>query len=283
MSLMKLISISIIILLNSCTLVNFNKLNTQIIDRGEYKVNTSILSTAQNDRIRFLILHYTALDDEKAFKVLTTGGNVSAHYLIPLKPSINNGKPVVWQLVSENKRAWHVGFSSWRNYNNINDTSIGIEIVNLGYIKNSTGLFWYPFNCEQINLIIKVCQDIISRYHIQPINILAHSDIAPLRKSDPGPLFPWETLFKLGIGAWPDTKTVNKYLAGRNPKFMASVSNIQIALAKYGYAIPQNGQLDEDTRKVIRAFQMHFRSDNINGDPDIETEAIILALLEKYK
>lgn len=280
---MRLISIVIIILLNGCTAIHMSQFNTHIIDYDTYKVNTSILSTAQNDRIRFLILHYTALDDEKAFKVLTTGGNVSAHYLIPLKPQINDGKPMIWQLVPEHKRAWHVGFSSWCNHNNINDTSIGIEIVNLGYINSSTGLFWYPFNNEQINVVIQICQDIIKRYRIQPINVLAHSDIAPLRKSDPGPLFPWHTLFKLGIGAWPDAKTVDKYLAGRDPQKIVSVLNIQIALAKYGYTIPQHGQLDQDTRKVIRAFQMHFRADNIAGDPDVQTEAILLALLEKYK
>ncbi|WP_145594431.1 peptidoglycan-binding domain-containing protein, partial [Yersinia aleksiciae] len=107
--------------------------------------------------------------------------------------------------------------------------------------------------------------------------------IAPLRKSDPGPLFPWKRLAEQGIGAWPDEATVTKYIDGRNIYDMASVATIQQTLARYGYKIPQTGILDDETRQVIKVFQMHFRALDFSGVPDVETEAIALALVEKYR
>lgn len=268
-------------ILNGCSILPF--FHNKIVDRGQYKIDTSFSSIAQNSRNRFLIIHYTALDDKRSLDMLLNGGHVSAHYLIPSMPLKHHGKPVILQLVKENQRAWHAGVSDWCHRNNINDTSIGIEIVNPGYTHNNHGFHWYPFHPSQIDLIIKVCRDIIQRYDIKPINVLAHSDIAPLRKYDPGPLFPWKTMFDAGIGAWPDLHVVNKYLAKRHPNTIVPVLNIQNLLTKYGYSIPQHGQLDKSTRKVISAFQMHFRAENISGQPDAETEAIILALIEKYK
>lgn len=114
--------------------------------------------------------------------------------------------------------------------------------------------------------------------------MLGHSDIAPLRKQDPGKLFPWARLAATGIGAWPDQSTVSKYLAGRSPTSPTEVSTIQALLKQYGYdQIPQNGMLDEETRKTSAAFQMHFRPADIRGNADAETEAIARALNEKYR
>jgi N-acetylmuramoyl-L-alanine amidase len=253
-----------------------------LIDKGEYKVDISSPSTSQNERICSLVFHYTATDNSTSLQLLTAD-EVSAHYLIYSIPALSNGKPIVLQLVPEEKRAWHAGVSYWNGRNNLNDTSIGIEIVNLGFTEEVAGKRWYPYNQAQIDLLVSLAKDIIQRYGITPDNVVAHSDIAPLRKYDPGPLFPWEKLAEKGIGAWPDEMTVNKYLAGRYLAEPVPVITLQKALADYGYQIPQTGILDEETRKVISAFQMHFRSADISGEPDAQTEAIALALVEKYK
>ncbi|EPZ8124736.1 N-acetylmuramoyl-L-alanine amidase [Yersinia enterocolitica] len=277
----KLLSTGLLLLLAGCSSSHRDNPH-QLIDRGEYKVDTSTPSIAQNERVRFLVLHYTATDDAESLRLLTQG-DVSAHYLVKTHPESLNGKPVVLQLVPESQRAWHAGVSYWQGRNSLNDTSIGIEIVNRGFTERMLRREWYPYNESQIELIERLTKDIVERYNIEPANVVAHSDIAPLRKSDPGPLFPWKRLATQGIGAWPDDATVTKYIAERNKHDMASVSIIQQALARYGYQIPQNGELDDETRQVIKAFQMHFRAQDFSGIPDVETEAIALALVEKYR
>ncbi|MBX9496626.1 N-acetylmuramoyl-L-alanine amidase [Yersinia enterocolitica] len=277
----KLLSIGLLLLLAGCSSPHRDNPH-QLIDRGEYKVDTSTPSIAQNERVRFLVLHYTATDDAESLRLLTQG-DVSAHYLVKTHPESLDGKPVVLQLVPESQRAWHAGVSYWQGRNSLNDTSIGIEIVNRGFTERMLRREWYPYNESQIELIERLTKDIVERYNIDPANVVAHSDIAPLRKSDPGPLFPWKRLATQGIGAWPDDATVTKYIAERNKHDMASVSIIQQALARYGYQIPQNGELDDETRQVIKAFQMHFRVQDFSGIPDVETEAIALALVEKYR
>ncbi|HEI6804733.1 TPA: N-acetylmuramoyl-L-alanine amidase [Yersinia enterocolitica] len=277
----KLLSTGLLLLLAGCSSSHRDNPH-QLIDRGEYKVDTSTPSIAQNERVRFLVLHYTATDDAESLRLLTQG-DVSAHYLVKTHPESLDGKPVVLQLVPESQRAWHAGVSYWQGRNSLNDTSIGIEIVNRGFTERMLRREWYPYNESQIELIERLTKDIVERYNIDPANVVAHSDIAPLRKSDPGPLFPWKRLATQGIGAWPDDATVIKYIAGRNKHDMASVSIIQQTLARYGYQIPQSGELDDESRQVIKAFQMHFRAQDFSGIPDVETEAIALALVEKYR
>ncbi|MFS1563097.1 MAG: N-acetylmuramoyl-L-alanine amidase [Candidatus Arsenophonus phytopathogenicus] len=259
---------------------------TPIVDRGNYYIDKSFSSISQNDRVKFLIFHYTAVNDARSLQILTQA-KVSAHYLIPSIPKIKNDKPVIYNLVPEDKRAWHAGLSNWNGRLNLNDSSIGVEIVNKGFTEDEDMLgdkVWYPFNEQQISAIIVLAKDIIKRYNITPDNVLAHSDIAPLRKYDPGKLFPWKRLAELGIGAWPDEMTVKKYLAGRSAYAPASVSVVQKYLQKYGYdKIPQSGELDEETRRTISAFQLHFRPADISGNADAETEAIARALVEKYR
>ncbi|WP_145509823.1 N-acetylmuramoyl-L-alanine amidase, partial [Yersinia rochesterensis] len=238
----KLLSIGLLLLLAGCS--NSHRDGShKLIDRGEYKVDTSIPSVAQNTRVRFLVLHYTATDDAESLRLLTQG-NVSAHYLVKTHPDNLDGKPIVLQLVPESERAWHAGVSYWHGRNSLNDTSIGIEIVNKGFTEKMLGRQWYPYNESQIQLIERLTKDIVERYNIDPTDVVAHSDIAPQRKSDPGPLFPWKRLAEQGIGAWPDDATVTKYIDGRNKKDLASVAIIQQALARYGYQIPQSGELD---------------------------------------
>ena len=255
----------------------------KIIDKGDYYVNNQFTALGQNERIQFLVFHYTVSDYADALNTLTKGP-VSSHYLISEHPRIKNLKPIILQLVPEQKRAWHAGVSSWHGRNNINDTSIGIEIVNKGFIEQSDGRYWYPYTESQINALTALAKDIIKRNNIPPENIIGHSDIAPLRKQDPGWLFPWKKLSHMGIGAWPDEATVKRYLADRPINTPASVQEIQQALLEYGYSeTPQSGVLDEETRQIIRVFQMHFRPADINGNPDAETEAIAKSLVEKYR
>ncbi|CNI10003.1 N-acetylmuramoyl-L-alanine amidase [Yersinia pekkanenii] len=277
----RLLSIGLLLLLAGCSSPQSEN-SHKLIDRGGYKIDTSHPSIAQNDRVRFLVLHYTAADDAESLRLLTQG-DVSAHYLVKTHPDTIEGKPVVLQLVPEAQRAWHAGVSYWQERNSLNDTSIGIEIVNKGFTERMLKRKWYPYNESQIELIERLTKDIVERYNIAPTDVVAHSDIAPLRKSDPGPLFPWQRLAEKGIGAWPDDATVAKYIDGRNKQDVASVAIIQQALARYGYQIPQSGELDDETGQVIKAFQMHFRPQNFSGVPDVETEAIALALVEKYR
>ncbi|XP_065213242.1 N-acetylmuramoyl-L-alanine amidase AmiD-like [Planococcus citri] len=257
---------------------------TVIADEGNYYINKSFSSITQYERIEFLIFHFTTVNDTYSLQLLTRG-NVSAHYLIMTNPKTKNDTFTVFNLVPEYKKARHAGISNWNGKTNLNDVSIGIEIVNEGFTVDKFGnKIWHNFREEQISVLISLSNDIIKRYQISPDNILGHSDIAPLRKYDPGKLFPWERLAKLGIGAWPNQTIVKKYLAGRSPSSPGNVTVVQRYLQIYGYdKIPQTGWLDEETRRTIGAFQLHFRQEDIRGEADAETEAIAGALVEKYR
>ncbi|KTS72219.1 N-acetylmuramoyl-L-alanine amidase [Pantoea stewartii] len=258
--------------------------NSDYRKRQSYAIDKSHVSLAQNQRIRFLIFHYTAVDNATSLKLLT-GENVSAHYLISDHVDTSTKKTIVYKLVSEDKRAWHAGTSNWNGRTNLNDSSVGIEIVNLGFKKNFFGKkIWYPYSQHQIKTIAALANDIILHYGITPDNVLGHSDIAPLRKEDPGILFPWKKLAALGVGAWPDPEKVKYYLHGREKNQSVDVSKMQKLLSQYGYdRIPQSGELDEATQKTISAFQMHFRPSKFDGKPDAETEAIAMTLIHQYR
>lgn len=183
----------------ACALVGCSSNPNQLRSTGYY-ANSEYHSLSQNNRVRFLVLHYTSLDDQKSLKVLT-GGQVSAHYLVPLKPKIYKKLPSVYQLVDENKRAWHAGVSYWQGRTNLNDSSIGIEIVNDGYVIKNGTVEWFAYSQDQINTVVAVAKDIITRYGITPDHVVGHSDIAPSRKQDPGLFFPWKYLADQGVGA----------------------------------------------------------------------------------
>ncbi|HDS9359958.1 TPA: N-acetylmuramoyl-L-alanine amidase [Enterobacter chengduensis] len=251
-----------------------------VVDKGAYELDTRHQAQAAYPRIKVLVIHYTADDFDTSLATLTDK-NVSSHYLIPARPPAPDGKPRIWQLVPESELAWHAGISFWRGTNRINDTSVGIELENRGWQMINGQKRFTPFEPAQISALIPLAKDIIARYGIKPENVVAHADIAPQRKDDPGPLFPWEALYGQGIGAWPDPDRVAFYMNGR-PRFQAVEQKAVLdLLARYGYEVPDGGT-PEQLKRVIMAFQMHFRPQLWNGAADVETLAIAEALLEKY-
>lgn len=251
------------------------------INRGAYIADTRYHAPSADSRVRFLVMHYTQGNEARSLAVLT-GDDVSVHYVVPDNPPVSNGEPVVYQLVPESERAWHAGQSEWQGTTELNAASIGIENVNVGPIDTPQGRTWQPYPPAQVDALVKLAKDIVTRYKIPPTRVVGHSDIAPQRKTDPGPAFPWRTLYDNGIGAWPDDATVTQRLAGRDPKSLVEVAALQQKLHRYGYDVATDGVLDDKTRRVIAAFQMHFRPADYAGNPDAETDATAAALLDKY-
>lgn len=252
---------------------------------GYKVVKTYFPALAQNFRQKYIILHYTALNDEKSVQVLTQQ-SVSSHYLVN-----NLDDKEIYQLVDENKRSYHAGISAWRNDKMLNDTSIGIEIVNNGYTADATGFRTFPpFDNEQVKKVAALVKDLATRYMIPPTNILAHSDIAPTRKQDPGPQFPWKKLYdEYQIGMWYDMATKNSFLDLTDATLFAQqmsspqfIFKYQTALKTLGYGIEPSGTYDDATKKTIEAFQFHFRPENYDGIMDAESWAILQALNVKY-
>lgn len=239
------------------------------------KVDDSIKSVGHDSRVRYLVLHYTSANAETSLKLLSQG-KVSSHYLIT-----DDLRPHVYRLVDENRAAWHAGESRWFNQVSVNPGSIGIEIVNGGRIDGARGrTTWAPYAEPQIQTLILLMQELIARHDIRPENIVGHSDIAPQRKTDPGPLFPWRQLAQAGIGRWYNEAQAATHWVALQQQGTPKIAWFQDALTRLGYTSPQHGKLDRATRNVIAAFQMHYRPDRYDGEPDSETAAIMMALLE---
>jgi serine-type D-Ala-D-Ala carboxypeptidase len=251
-----------------------------------------------SQRIKFLVMHFTAIDYQKSVKALVEEGGLSSHYLIPERndPSYQDGDLKVIQLVDESGRAWHAGNSYWQGREDLNDQSIGIEIVNVPHCMRDTGtvdtqkrendparLCIFPdYDPKQIELLIKLSRDILKRNpDISPTAVVGHSDIAPTRKNDPGPRFPWYQLYQAGIGAWYDNDTLQKYWEMFNNQPL-SIGLMQQALSRYGYGIVETGISDGATFDTLSAFQMHFLPWAVNGKLDSKTAATLFALIEKY-
>ncbi len=238
-----------------------------------------------DSRVRFLVMHYTACDFAASIKALT-GPKVSAHYLVP-DPEDSTYQSAGFtgirgfNLVDESKRAWHAGVSAWRGRNNLNDSSIGIEIVNEAGLDADGLLVFPPYSRAQIDAVKEIALDILQRYPgIEPRNVVGHSDIAPLRKSDPGPLFPWQEFYRAGIGAWYEEATKSRYMqeysmAGVDPREFFQL------LGRFGYDVSIATDVDAK-RYLIRAFQLHYRPGKYDGVLDVETAAIAAALTERY-
>lgn len=235
---------------------------------GGLKIDRSIQAKSQNSRVEFIVLHYTASGNEAALKTLSQQ-NVSSHYLIT-----NELEPRIYQLVDENRRAWHAGIGQWYGRTDMNAGSIGIEIVNAG----RQGERWASYAPAQIKTVIALLQDIIKRHQIKPYNIVGHSDIAPQRKVDPGPRFPWGKLAGAGIGRWYDPALAAKFENSFLQQGLPPISWVQKELIRTGYDAPVSGVLDKATKNVIAAFQMHYRPQRYDGIPDAQTLGILQAL-----
>jgi N-acetylmuramoyl-L-alanine amidase len=234
---------------------------------GGPPIDRSYTAASQDSRAQYLIIHFTASDFPSALKTLTEGA-VSSHYLVRDDP------PTIYGLVDENRRAYHAGLSSWKGQTALNAASIGIEIVNLGDRPGPGGIVYDDFPGPQIDAVVALVKWIVARHEIRPDRILGHSDIAPQRKVDPGPKFPWKRLADEGLIPWPDAAQV----AQKRPAYERNLPDIdwfQDRLAVHGFAVPRNGQYDEETQRVLSAFQMKYRPAKFDGEPDAETAAIL--------
>lgn len=256
---------------------------------------TQLKSNNYSYRVKSLVMHFTAVNYQASVNYLVNeGGGVSSHYLIPQlnDSSYTNSKIEVLQLVDENERAWHAGISYWQGRTGLNDSSIGIEIVNVpecverdvpaGFIKPKAMCIFPEFESKQIELLIALSKDILARNpDIMPTSVIGHSDIAPSRKNDPGPRFPWQKLYEAGIGAWYENETVAKYWQMFEHQ-APSIGLLQQAFSTYGYGITETGVLDRQTQDVLGAFQMHFVPWQVSYQADNKSSATLFALLEKY-
>ena len=236
------------------------------------RIDTSYSSTGHDSRAQFIILHYTSTDLPRSLQLLS-GRDVSSHYLIGESPA------TIYRLVDENRRAWHAGESEWNGRTWLNATSIGIELVNRGYVESADGRrLWYPYSEEQIDALVVLLKDIMARHDLKPGAIIGHSDIAPQRKVDPGPLFPWKRLAEEGLLPWPDADAVAAERMRYASAGLPTITCFQNALAAQGYRVPRHGYLDDETRNVIAAFQMKYRPARFDGEPDAETAAMLQVL-----
>ena len=234
-------------------------------------IDKTYTAKGQASRVRFLVLHYTVADKPASLKILTQQ-EVSAHYLLT-----DDTTPTVYGLVDETRSAYHAGNSSWKGYTQLNNSSIGIEIVNAGWKDTPQGRVYAPFPQTQIDALIPLVKDIVTRHGIRPENVVGHSDIAPLRKQDPGPMFPWYQLAQAGLVVWPDPSRV----AAVRQVFDVQTPDavwFQKKLAAHGFGLAQSGAFDQPTKTVIAAFQMKYRPANIAGEPDAETAAMLEVL-----
>ena len=216
-----------------------------------------------------ILLHYTGMPDAQGAidRLCTAGTDVSAHYIV-----LEDGRIV--QCVPESKRAWHAGASSWAGEEDINSCSIGIEIVNGGHD------WGYPdFPLRQVAAVIALCRGIMLRRKVPSHRVLAHSDVAPARKKDPGEKFPWHSLANSGVGHWVQPAPILRGEALTLGASSEDVQNMQMALAKYGYGVPVTGNYDGPTMDVATAFQRHFRPERIDGIADHSTLTTLHALL----
>lgn len=213
-------------------------------------------------RADMLIVHYTGLPTvERAIDVLSREDcRVSCHYVVDVDGT-------VIQMVPEALRAWHAGVSHWAGETDINSCSIGIEIQHPGHDHG------YPeFGAAQMSAVAKLCLDVMARNAIVPERFLAHSDVAPFRKIDPGEKFPWAGFARLGIGRWVSPEPAREIDPGYGPGSGGPlVGEAQRLLARIGYGVAATGEMDAATVLVVKAFQRHYRPERVDGRLDRST------------
>ena len=229
------------------------------------------INKRKNKDIKFIVIHYTGMQSEReCIKKLTSNkSEVSAHYLI-------NRKGNITRMVDENNIAWHAGKSKWKNFINLNYQSIGVELVNKGH------QFGYEnFSKKQISKLILLCKFIIKKYKIKKTNILGHSDIAPLRKKDPGEKFPWQFLYKKKVGYWYNINKKNIINHNLSKKDLRNFFFNN--LYKIGYRYFNKKKSSKSDSKVIKVFQRRFRQNKVNGLIDQESLQISHYLASSLK
>ena len=223
-----------------------------------------------NNSIKLIIIHYTGMQSERESldRLTDPKSKVSSHYAI-------NQKGKIFRLVNDNQIAWHAGKSCWGKYKNLNKNSIGIELVNKGHQFGYTN-----FKKRQLSSLIKICKSLIKKYKIKKRNIVGHSDIAPLRKIDPGEKFPWKQLANNKIGIWHNCKSslLRQY---RNIKILEKKDKIKFIknLNNIGYCFSTKKK--SFLVKIMKAFQRHYRPELINGRADKECLIIAQNLSKK--
>lgn len=238
---------------------------------GGIPVDRRYQSPSQDSRAQFLVIHYTQANFELSLKILARGP-LSVHYLLS-----DESPPRIYQLVDEERRAWHAGASGWQGQGPMNALSIGIEIVHPGVLAGSQDTVFVPYRQDQIDALIPLIKDIVARHGIRGDRIVGHSDVAPQRKVDPGPLFPWKRLADEGLIPWPDAEQVAQQQAVFEQQ-LPDVAWFQRALAAHGFELAPSGSFDEATRRVLAAFQMKYRPQRHDGQPDAESAALLQVL-----
>ncbi len=242
---------------------------------------------ARTRPIDLVVLHYTGMQDaEIALQRLTDPAPVAGKYPGPWQPpDVAADAPLprvsahyvvdeagqIYSLVPEEHRAWHAGASSWAGEGDVNARSIGIEIVNGGHD------FDLPdFPDAQIEAVIVLLRGIFERWpELSPASVVAHSDIAPERKLDPGEKFPWKRLADAGVSVWP--KAIEVYHGPGEDR----VGRVQQQLVAIGYGVEMTGVMDAATRAALRAFQRRFRPSNVDGMIDDETQMLLASLAQQ--
>lgn len=213
-----------------------------------------------------LLLHYTGMKSgqDAIDRLRDPDAKVSAHYVV-------DEDGTVYQLVDEDRRAWHAGVSFWRGAEQINDRCIGIEIVNPGHEWG-----YREFPALQMAAVCDLCLSILSRHPIPPRNVIGHSDVAPDRKEDPGEKFDWPGLADNGVGLWP--KDVPDLGTGGVLADETAMRLVRADLAAIGYRVAAHGAHDKHLATVLRAFQRHWRQEEVNGLADAGTRARLRAV-----
>jgi N-acetylmuramoyl-L-alanine amidase len=210
--------------------------------------------------VDILMFHYTGMTSCEAAleRLCDPESKVSAHYVI-------DEDGTVYSLVPEDAVAWHAGVSCWEGKIGMNQRSIGIELVNPGHEHG-----YRAFPKAQMDAAIDLAKGILDRHPIPPRQVLAHSDVAPMRRQDPGELFDWKVLADAGIGLWPKQTEV--------PPIKGAIHDIQVALRTIGYCIPVDGEDNEIYRAMVETFQRHWRPKKADGKADKETRIMLAAV-----
>lgn len=216
--------------------------------------------------INMLILHYTGMRTarEAIDRLRDPAARVSAHYVV-------DEDGAVLRLVPEERRAAHTGVSYWRGCSELNDRSIGMEIVNPGHEWG-----YRDFPVLQLAAVCDLGLAILSRHPIPARNVVAHSDVAPDRKQDPGEKFDWRSLAQNGVGLWPEE--VSDLGTAGAVRDAAALRDVRVVLADIGYSVAPHGAFDPALATVLRAFQRHWRPEVVTGEADAGTRARLLGV-----